>query len=97
MPSIAAACFCKAEIPLVSSSMLMPKNGVTIRLDENLGSGPFRSVYYPPEIVAKCDAPNQAENFDRGARAFRAVPKSAVLKQEAKAKRRKKRIPHASR
>ena len=40
----------------------------------------------PPEIVAKCDAPNQAETFDRGVRAFLAVPKSAVLKQEAKAK-----------
>jgi hypothetical protein len=43
------------------------------------------------DIAAKCDAPNQAENFDRGVRAFLAVPKSAVLKEEAKAKRRKKR------
>ena len=46
-------------------------------------------ITIPPEIAAKCDAPNQAENFDRGIRAFLSVPKSAVLKEEAKAKRRK--------
>ena len=45
----------------------------------------------PEDIAAKCDAPNQAETFDRGIRAFLAVPKSAVLKDEAKAKRRKLR------
>jgi len=45
-----------------------------------------------PEIAAKCDAPNQAENFDRGIRAFLAVPKSAVLKEEAKAKRLKRQL-----
>jgi len=44
----------------------------------------------PAEIAAKCDAPNQAENFDRGVRAFLAVPKRAILKEEAKAKRRKR-------
>jgi len=43
----------------------------------------------PPEIAAKCDAPNQAETFDRGVRAFLAVPKRAILKEEAKAKRSK--------
>ena len=43
----------------------------------------------PPEIAAKCDGPNQAETFDRGIRAFLSVPKLAVLKEEAKAKRRK--------
>jgi hypothetical protein len=46
-------------------------------------------ITIPPEIAARCDAPNQAETFDRGVRAFLAVPKSAVLKEEAKAKRRK--------
>jgi hypothetical protein len=50
-------------------------------------SGP---ITIPPEIAAKCDAPNQAENFDRGIRAFLSVPKSAMLKQEARAKRRKR-------
>jgi len=48
-------------------------------------------ISIPPEIAAKCDAPNQAETFDRGVRAFLAVPKIAILKEEAKAKRRKKR------
>jgi hypothetical protein len=48
-------------------------------------------ITIPPEIAAKCDAPKQAETFDRGVRAFLGVPKSAVLKEEAKAKRRKKR------
>ena len=43
-----------------------------------------------PAIMAKCDAPNQAETFDRGIPAFLSVPKSAVLKEEAKAKRRKR-------
>lgn len=47
------------------------------------------SIRIPPEIAAECDAPNQAETFDRGVRAFLAVPKSAVLKEEEKAKRRK--------
>ena len=49
------------------------------------------SISIPPEIVTKCDAPNQAENFDRCVRAFLAVPKSAVLKEEARARRRKER------
>jgi hypothetical protein len=48
-----------------------------------------RPVALSEEIIAKCDAPNQFENFDRGIRAFLAVPKSPVLKEEAKAKHRK--------
>jgi hypothetical protein len=48
-------------------------------------------IAIPAEIAAKCDAPNQAESLDGGVRAFLAIPKSALLKQEAKAKRRKKR------
>lgn len=48
-----------------------------------------RPIAISPEIAAKCDGPDQFENFDRGVRAFLAVPKSAVLKEEAK--RRKKR------
>jgi hypothetical protein len=54
-------------------------------------SGHSVPLTIPPEIAAKCDAPNQAENFDRGIRAFLAIPKSAVLKEEAKAKRRKQK------
>ena len=48
-------------------------------------------IAIPPDIAAKCDGPNQFDTFDRGVRAFLAVPKSAVLKDEAKAKRRRKR------
>jgi hypothetical protein len=60
--------------------------------NEDLHSVPLS---IPAEIAAKCDAPNQAETFDRGVRAFLAVPKSAILKEEAKAKRRKKRTGKA--
>ena len=53
-------------------------------------SGHPAPLTIPPEIAAKCDAPNQAETFDRGVRAFLAVPKSAVLKEEAKTRRKKR-------
>ena len=43
------------------------------------------------DLAARCDGPNQFETFDRGVRAFLAVPKSAVLKAEAKDKRLKKK------
>lgn len=49
-------------------------------------------ITIPEDIAAKCDAPDQFENFDRGVRLFLSVPKSAVMKDEAKTKRRKKRI-----
>jgi hypothetical protein len=49
------------------------------------------SLAIPADIAAKCDGPDQAERFDLGIRAFLAVPKSAVLKSEARAKRRKKK------
>ena len=45
----------------------------------------------PDDIAAKCDGPDQSERFDRGVRAFLAVPKLAVLRSEAKAKGRKKK------
>jgi hypothetical protein len=48
-------------------------------------------IAIPEDIAAKCDAPDQFENFDRGVRLFLSVPKSAVLKDEAKTKRRKER------
>lgn len=52
--------------------------------------GPMKNtgpITIPEDIAAKCDAPDQFENFDRGVRLFLSVPKSAVLKDEAKAKR----------
>jgi|SRR5450759_2766934 hypothetical protein len=48
-------------------------------------------IQIPKEIMAKCDGPDQFDRFDRAIRAFLTVPKSAVLKDEAKTKRRKKR------
>jgi hypothetical protein len=45
----------------------------------------------PEDIAVKCDGPNQGARFDAAVRAFLAVPKSAVLKAEAKAKRRRKK------
>jgi hypothetical protein len=44
-------------------------------------------IAIPPDIAAKCDGPNQFENFDRIFRAVIAAPKSAVDKAEAKWKR----------
>ena len=46
-----------------------------------------RPITLSPETVAKCDAPDQFQNFDRMFRAVIAVPKSAVEKEEAKWKR----------
>jgi hypothetical protein len=50
-----------------------------------------KSLAIPDDIAAKCDGPDQGARFDLGVRAFLAVPKAAVLKAEAKAKRRKKK------
>jgi hypothetical protein len=49
------------------------------------------------ELAARCDGPDQFNAFDRGVRVFLAVPNSAVLKDEAKAKRRKKQGPKSKR
>lgn len=38
------------------------------------------------ELNARCDGPNQFENFDRGVRASLSVSKQAVLKEEARLK-----------
>jgi hypothetical protein len=43
------------------------------------------------ELKAKCNADDQFNRFDRVFRAVIAVPKFAMLKQEAKHKRRKKK------
>jgi hypothetical protein len=40
-------------------------------------TGP-KPITLTPEIVAKCDGPDQGETFDRGVRAFLAVPKNAL-------------------
>jgi len=62
---------------------------------KSAASGP---ITIPPEIAAKCDGPNQFENFDRLFRAVIAAPKAAIDKAEAKWKRartRKKRAKKA--
>jgi hypothetical protein len=62
-------------------------------------SGHSVPLAIPPEIAAKCDGPNQFENFDRLFRTVIAAPKSAIDKAEAKWKRaraRKKRAKKAA-
>jgi hypothetical protein len=44
-------------------------------------------IAIPPDIAAKCDGPDQFQNFDRIFRAVIAAPKSSVDKAEAKWKR----------
>jgi hypothetical protein len=39
------------------------------------------------ELAARCEGPNQFENFDRAFRQMLTVPKSSVLKDDAKWKR----------
>jgi hypothetical protein len=55
---------------------------------EAMKSGP---IAIPPDIAAKCDSPNQFENFDRLFRTVIAAPKSAIDKAEAKWKRSRAR------
>ena len=43
------------------------------------------------ELKAKCNADDQFDRFDRVFRAVISVPKAAMLKEEAKQKRRKKK------
>jgi hypothetical protein len=37
-----------------------------------------KPITLTPEILAKCDGPDQGETFERGVRAFLAVPKTAL-------------------
>ena len=39
------------------------------------------------ELGARCEGPNQFENFDRAFRTALTVPKAALLKEEARQKR----------
>jgi len=39
------------------------------------------------ELNARCEGPNQFENFDRAFRTALTVPKAALLKEEARQKR----------
>jgi hypothetical protein len=39
------------------------------------------------ELNARCEGPNQFDNFDRGVRASLRVSKEAVVKEEARLKR----------
>ena len=49
-------------------------------------------ITIPPDLAAKCDGPNQFENFDKLFRAVIAVPKAAIDKEEAKWKRARAKI-----
>jgi hypothetical protein len=50
----------------------------------------------PPEILAKCDAPDQAQAFDKLFRSVMAVPKAAIERAEAKWKRKQAKKKLAS-
>ena len=50
-----------------------------------------RPLQIPPEIAAKCDAPNQSERFDHMVRTLMAVPKAEIDRREAKWKRKQER------
>jgi hypothetical protein len=54
-----------------------------------------RPITIPADIAAKCDGPDQFQNFDRLFRSVIAVPKAAMEKEETKWKkaRAKKRQP----
>ena len=43
------------------------------------------------DLSGRCDGPNQFENFDRAFRTSLTVPKGALLKEEARQKRARKR------
>jgi hypothetical protein len=43
------------------------------------------------DLNARCDGPNQFEKFDQAFRASLTVPKTALLKEEARLKRAKER------
>jgi hypothetical protein len=48
-------------------------------------------IVIPEDIAAKCDGPNQFENFDRLFRSVIAVPKTAIDKEEGKWKRKRRK------
>lgn len=50
----------------------------------------------PPEIIARCDAPNQAQAFDKAFRSVMAVPKAAIDKADTKWKRKQAKKKLAS-
>jgi len=57
-----------------------------------------RQISISPETIAKCDGPDQFQNFDRVFRSVIAVPKTAIEKAEAKWKQQqaKKRAKKAN-
>jgi len=50
-----------------------------------------RPIVLSETTIAKCDAPDQFENFDRLFRSVIAVPKTTIEKEEAKWKRKQER------
>jgi len=55
--------------------------------DRNNEPGHTTPLEIPPDIAAKCTGPGQFEKFDRLFRSVIAVPKSDIVKAEAKWKR----------
>ena len=49
------------------------------------------TIAIPEAMAAKCEGPNQFENFDRLFRSVIAVPKAAIDKEEAKWKRKRRK------
>lgn len=52
---------------------------------------PPKPITIPDDIAAKCDGPHQFERFDQLFRTVISVPRSEVLKEEAKWKRARAR------
>ncbi|MEQ1933757.1 MAG: hypothetical protein ABL962_07755 [Fimbriimonadaceae bacterium] len=57
------------------------------------GSSP---ISVPAEIIAKCNAPEQAQSFDRLFRAVMSVPKATIDKADEKWKRKQAKKKLAS-
>jgi hypothetical protein len=55
------------------------------------GKGPPSQAETLADLNTRCEGPNQFEKFDRAFRASLTVPKSALLKEEARIKRARAR------
>lgn len=76
---------CVRRLRLLLSMGLSPRGKPAVSCGQ-MNSEP-KPISIPPEIAERCDGPNQFEKFDQLFRTVIAVPKSAILKEEAKWKR----------
>lgn len=53
---------------------------------------PGERLVIPPDIAAKCDGPDQFQNFDRLFRTVIVVPKAEIDKREVAWKRKQARV-----